>query len=131
MFESIQIRILVGIVVVIFGFMLLKFLSGNKETIVEYKAPARRQAVKASLKKLDDKEKKHVSFAPSPVDATMVPYGNWDTNRNSESGIMNQLNNVELPTSGKMSDGMNIPMALPSIPLLGYSGDDDIFGSEL
>jgi len=133
MFESMQIRILIGVVVVVFGIMLLKFLSGDQEKIVEYKAPTRRQEVRSNLKKnnLKPKEQKHVTFAPSAVDATMVPYGSWDTNRNSESGIMNQLNNVSLPTSGAMSDGINMPSALPSIPLLGFSGEDDIFGSDL
>lgn len=133
MFESMQIRVLVGIVVVVFGIMLMKFLSGDKEKIVEYKAPARRQAIRSSLKKAASKEKKHVTFAPSPVDATMVPYGDWSTNRNSESGIMNHMNNVSIPTSGAMSTNtnMNMPSALPSIPLLGYGGEDDMFGSDL
>ena len=149
MFENVAIRILVGIVIIVVGFMVLKFLSADKEqTIVEYQAPAFRtkeirskmNLPKGILKRTGaPSTQNNVSFAPSAVDATMSDYGAWDTNRNSSSGIMNQLNNVDALTSGQMT---SMPMApppmassvnqLPSVPLIdGYSGDDDMFGSEL
>ena len=150
MFENVAIRILVGIVIIFTGFMVLKFLSANKEnTIVEYRAPASRKkqvVAKLNLPKGILKRsgapttQNNVSFAPSAIDATMVEYGAWDTNRNSSSGIMNQLNNVDALTSGAMT---SMPMAPPpsaasvnalsAVPLIdGYSGDDgDMFGSEL
>jgi hypothetical protein len=148
MFENVAIRILVGIVIIFTGFMVLKFLSANKEnTIVEYRAPAfrKKQVVsklnlpKGILKRSGaPTTQNNVSFAPSAVDGTMSEYGAWDTNRNSSSGIMNNLNSVDALTSGQMA-----PMALPPsaasanalsvVPLIdGYSGEDgDMFGSEL
>jgi hypothetical protein len=148
MFENVAIRILVGVVIIALGFMVLKFMSADKEqTIVEYKAPAFRtkeirskmNLPKGILKRTGaPSTQNNVSFAPSAVDATMSDYGAWDTNRNSSSGIMNQLNNVDALTSGQMTPMAPPPMAssvnqLPSIPLLdGYSGDDgDMFGSDL
>lgn len=148
MFENVAIRILVGIVIIALGFMVLKFMSADKgQTIVEYKAPAFRtkeirskmNLPKSILKKTDySRSNAHVSFAPSAVDATLSEYGAWDTNRNSSSGIMNQLTNVDALTSGQMTPMTPPPMAssvnqLPSVPLIdGYSGDDDMmFGSEL
>ena len=148
MFENVAIRILVGIVIIVVGFMVLKFLSADKEqTIVEYQAPAFRtkeirskmNLPKGILKRTGaPSTQNNVSFAPSAVDATMSDYGAWDTNRNSSSGIMNQLNNVDALTSGQMTPMAPPPMAssvnqLPSVPLIdGYSGDDgDMFGSEL
>jgi hypothetical protein len=148
MFENVAIRILVGVVIIALGFMVLKFLSADKEqSIVEYKAPAFRtkeirsnmNLPKGILKRTGaPSTQNNVSFAPSAVDATMSDYGAWDTNRNSSSGIMNQLNNVDALTSGQMTPMAPPPMAssvnqLPSIPLLdGYSADDgDMFGSDL
>ena len=147
MFENVTIRILVGIVIIALGFMILKFLSADKETtVVEYKAPLiRKKQIRAKLNLPKGILKRagapastnHVSFAPSAVDATMNPYGAWDTNRNSSSGIMNQLNNVDALTSGQLAP-MTPPEVstvnqLPSVPLIdGYSGDDgDMFGSDL
>ena len=147
MFENVAIRILVGIVIIALGFMVLKFVNADKATtVVEYKAPVdrKKQIVaklnlpKGILKKTGaPTTQNNVSFAPSAVDATMDPYGAWDTNRNSSSGIMNQLNNVDALTSGQMAP-MTTPVAqtvnqLPSVPLLdGYSGDDgDMMFSDL
>ena len=147
MFENVAIRILVAIVIIALGFMVLKYMSSaDKETImVEYKAPANRakeirskmNLPKGILKKTGAPQNtNHVSFAPSAVDTTMDEYGAWDTNRNSSSGIMNQLNNVDALTSGQMTPMTPPPMTtahqLPSVPLIdGYSGDDDMFGSDL
>lgn len=148
MFENVAIRILVGIVIIALGFMVLKFVNADKATtVVEYKAPVdRKKQIVAKLNLPRGILKKtgapttqnNVSFAPSAVDATMDPYGAWDTNRNSSSGIMNQLNNVDALTSGQMAP-MTTPVVsspantLTSVPLLdGYSGDDgDMFGSDL
>jgi hypothetical protein len=147
MFENVAIRILVGIVIIALGFMVLKFLSADKATpVVEYKAPVDRKkqvVAKLNLPKGILKRpgapttQNSVSFAPSAIDGTMNEYGAWDTNRNSSSGIMNQLNNVDALTSGQMapitSPTVSTINQLPSVPLLdGYSGDDDMmFGSEL
>ena len=147
MFENVAIRILVGIVIIALGFMVLKFVNADKATtVVEYKAPVdrKKQIVaklnlpKGILKKTGaPTTQNNVSFAPSAVDGTMDPYGAWDTNRNSSSGIMNQLNNVDALTSGQMAP-MTSPVTqtvnqLPSVPLLdGYSGDDgDMMFSDL
>jgi hypothetical protein len=150
MLENVAIRILVAIVIIVAGFMVLKFLSAEKEKpVVEYRAPANRKMQirtklnlpnmpKSILKKTGySHSNAHVSFAPSATDATMSEYGAWDTNRNSSSGIMNNLNSVDALTSGQMVPPMTTPPmqnvnALSAIPLIdGYSGDDDMFGSEL
>ena len=149
MLENVAIRILVGIVIIALGFMVLKFMSADKEqTIVEYTAPvSRTKEIRSKMTNLPKgilkrngapSTQNNVSFAPSAVDTTMDEYGAWDTNRNSSSGIMNNLNNVDALTSGQMTP-MAPPMVsnsvnqLPSVPLIdGYSGDDgDMFGSEL
>ena len=147
MFENVAIRILVGIVIIALGFMVLKFVNADKATtIVEYTAPVdrKKQIVaklnlpKGILKKTGaPTTQNNVSFAPSAVDGTISEYGAWDTNRNSSSGIMNQLNNVDALTSGQMAP-MTSPVTqtvnqLPSVPLLdGYSGDDgDMMFSDL
>lgn len=146
MLENVAIRILVGIVVIALGFMVLKYVtSAEKEQKVEYKAPAGIKKVigklnlpKGILKKhgAPKNTNKYVSFAPSATDATLSEYGAWDTNRNSSSGIMNNMNNVGALTSSQMA-----PMTPPvvsavhqpaSVPMIdGYAGDDDTFGSEL
>jgi hypothetical protein len=148
MFENVAIRILVGIVIIALGFMVLKYVSSADKatTVVEYKAPVDRKkqvVAKLNLPKGILKRsgapttQNSVSFAPSAVDGTMNEYGAWDTNRNSSSGIMNQLNNVDALTSGQMapitSPTVSSINQLPSVPLLdGYSGDDDMmFGSDL
>jgi len=147
MFESVAIRILVAVVVIALGFMVLKFVSADKaKPILEYHAPpnrknqvrARMNLPKGILKREGaPSAQNNVSFAPSAVDTTMSEFGSWDTNRNSSSGIMNNLNSVDAITSGQMIPPMNTPMhnvnALSSVPMIdGYSGDDDMmFGSEL
>lgn len=146
MFENVAIRVLVAIVIIALGFMVLKFLSAEKETPVIYRAPAnRKMQIRAKLnlpKGILKREgapstQNNVSFAPSATDATMSEYGAWDTNRNSSSGIMNNLNSVDALTSGQMVPPMTTPPmqnvnALSAVPLIdGYSGDDDMFGSDL
>jgi hypothetical protein len=143
MFESVAIRILVAVVVIALGFMVLKFVSADKANpILEYHAPpnrknqvrARMNLPKGILKREGaPSAQNNVSFAPSAVDTTMTEFGSWDTNRNSSSGIMNNLNSVDANTSGQMIPPMNAPIqnvnALSSIPMIdGYSGDDDMFG---
>ena len=147
MFENVAIRILVGIVIIALGFMIIKFMNADKEQKVEYTAPVDRKKnvvtrmnlPKGILKRSGaPRTTNRVSFAPSVVDATMDPYGAWDTNRNSSSGIMNNLNSVDALTSGQMVPSAPPPTAtsvnsLTSVPLIdGYSGDDgDLFGSDL
>jgi hypothetical protein len=100
MFENVAIRIIVGIVVIILGFALLKFLNPDKESsLTEYAAPVKsmkpivvKKPTKGILKKLEmypPPAAKTVSWAPSPVDTTISEYGEWDTNRNPDSFITN------------------------------------------
>jgi len=148
MFESVAIRILVAVIVIALGFMVLKFVSADKaKPILEYHAPPNRKSQVRSKMNLPKgilkregapSTQNNVSFAPSAVDTTMTEFGSWDTNRNSSSGIMNNLNSVDANTSGQMIPQMASPPiqnvnALSSVPLIdGYSGDDDMmFGSEL
>lgn len=141
MFENVWIRILIGVVVIALGFMVLKFISPSDQehAIVEYAAPARpKRTMKSILKKskgtcgnvpspnmADD----FPQYAPSPVDATMVLGGDFSTNRNAESAIMNRTA-VDPYTPGQMAvQSENHPLAPPSIPL-GYQYED-AFGAEL
>ncbi|AGE56159.1 hypothetical protein PBCVNEJV1_028R [Paramecium bursaria Chlorella virus NE-JV-1] len=95
--SHVGIRILIGVVVILLGFMLLKYFSKDGEhSITEYAAPVpqRPQRVlknpKKLLKKLElPKSPRNYEFAPSPVDATMSPYGEWDTNRFPNSFVTN------------------------------------------
>lgn len=146
MFENVAIRILVGVIIIVTCFMVLKYMSSTdkKVTRVEYTAPASRakeirsrmNLPKGILKKSGALNHR-VSFAPSAVDATFSEYGAWDTNRNSSSGIMNQLNNIDVPTSGQLTPIAPHPVSnsvnqLPSVDILdGFTYDDDTFGSEL
>ena len=95
--SNIGIRVLVGIIVIILGFVLLKYFAADKEnSITEYAAPVpkRTMGILKSPKKLLQKIEtpmplKPALWAPSPVDATMSPYGEWDTNRFPDSFISN------------------------------------------
>lgn len=147
MFENVAIRILVGIVIIVFGFMVLKYINADKTNpVTEYRAPASRK--KKVLSKLEwprgilkrtgaPKNTKYISFAPSAVDTTMKEYGAWDTNRNSSSGIMNQMKNTDTLVSNNMMSMAPPPVSnsvnqLPSIPMIdSYAGDDDMFSSYL
>lgn len=96
-FSNAGIRVLVGVVVIILGFMLLKYMSvDGEETITEYAAPVKKSPngilknpnkviKKIEMKSLDNKQ----SWAPSPVDATMSPHGEWDTNRFPDTFVTN------------------------------------------
>jgi len=96
-FSSAGIRVLVGVVVIILGFMVLRFMSADgEETITEYAAPVPKRKIgilknpkkvirKIEMKSLDNKQ----SWAPSPVDATMSPHGEWDTNRFPSNFVTN------------------------------------------
>ena len=95
--SNIGIRVLVGIVVIILGFVLLKYFAADKEdSITEYAAPVPKRNIgilnspKKLLQKLEmPKPLKPAAWAPSPVDATMSPYGEWDTNRFPDSFVTN------------------------------------------
>ena len=138
MLENVGIRILVGVVVIALGFMVLKLISpSDKEhAIVEYAAPARRpRSILKPPKSIyrnapspnmaDDSPQ----YAPSPVDATMVLGGDFSTNRNADSAIMNRTN-ASPYTPGQLTvETVNHPLAPPAVPL-GYQYEDS-FGMEL
>ncbi|APC25584.1 hypothetical protein BST79_gp071 [Only Syngen Nebraska virus 5] len=98
MFENTAIRVIVGLVILLLGFLLLKFFSADREdSITEYAAPVNRKKPtilknsKGIFKKLQKSPppQKTVSWAPSPVDAHISEYGEWDTNRNPPNFITN------------------------------------------
>jgi len=97
-FEHVGVRILVGIVVIILAFVLLKYFTSDSESsITEYAAPVpkRPQGILKSPKKLIQKlqqlppAKKPAEWAPSPIDDTMSPYGDFSTNRFPSSFVSN------------------------------------------
>jgi len=98
MFENTAIRVIVAMVILLLGFLLLKFFSKDHEdSITEYAAPVNRKKPtilknsKGILKKLQQlpPASKKVSWAPSPIDAHISEYGEWDTNRNPPNFITN------------------------------------------
>jgi hypothetical protein len=96
-FSSIGVRVLVGLVVIILGLMLLKFFNKDSEnSITEYAAPVNfgKQVILKNPNKLIKKLETlppvtDASWAPSPVDNSMTPYGSFETNRFPNSFITN------------------------------------------
>ena len=97
-FEHVGVRILVGIVVIILAFVLLKYFTSDSEcSITEYAAPVpkRPQGILKSPKKLIQKlqqlplAKKPAEWAPSPIDDTISPYGDFSNNRFPSSFVTN------------------------------------------
>ena len=133
-FSSAGIRVLVGVVVIILGFMVLRFMSADgEETITEYAAPVPKRPIgilknpnkvirKIEMKSLDNKQ----SWAPSPVDATMSPHGEWDTNRFPSNFVTNVA-------SGFPENDEGISAARPTkwTPPLPYSVPDLTMQGEL
>jgi hypothetical protein len=95
--SSIGVRVLIGVVVIILAFVLLKFFTADKEdSITEYAAPVPKRSIgilkspKNLVRKLESMPPvTKASWAPSPVDASMTPYGEWDTNRFQNSFVTN------------------------------------------
>lgn len=135
MLENMGIRLIAGFVVIALGFMVMRYLNeGGKEKVLEYTRPSVKRAksyVKSILKKKNTASSRpggnNVRFAPSAVDATISEFGSWNINRNSGTGIMNQLGNVHHGSSGNMtSQTHNAPNTLPTIPLLdGFEAGGD------
>lgn len=141
MLENMGIRLIAGFVVIALGFMVMRYLNeGGKEKMLEYTRPSVESVKRAKSYGILKKKKnttsrpggKKVRFAPSAVDATISEFGSWNTNRNSGTGIMNHLGNVDHGSSGNMTSGPthNAPNMLQSIPLLdGFeAGAGDDFG---
>jgi len=138
MLENVGIRILVGVVVVALGFMVLKFItpSDKEHAIVEYAAPARRPR---SILKPPKRIRRNApsptmaddfpQYAPSPVDATMVIGGDFSTNRNADSAIMNRTNANPYTPGQLAANPVNHPLAPPAVPL-GYQYEDAL-GTDL
>ena len=109
MFENTAIRIIAALIVIVLGVMLLKFLKpAEKSSFTEYKPPANAKKSKKSrgiLKggKSVQTEQKTVTWAPSPVDATIDEYGSWDTNRNPPNFITNVAKHFPGDSEGTVS----------------------------
>jgi len=96
--SSITVRVLIAILVIILGVVMLKYFNvDSEESITEYAAPVKPslkgilKSPKKLIKKLESipPASRNVNFAPSPVDAIMVPNGEWDTNRFPDTFISN------------------------------------------
>ena len=97
-FSSVTMRVLVAVLIIILGVVMIKYFNADKEeSITEYAAPVKPSLKgilknpKQLIKKIESipPASKQVSWAPSPVDAVMVPNGEWDTNRFPDSFITN------------------------------------------
>lgn len=99
MFESMLIRVIVAVIVIVLGIMLLKILKTNKKAKSTYAVSNKkmsRSEKKSALKSKQQQNirvKKNVSWAPSPIDSTMTENGAWDTNRNPSSFVTNVSKN--------------------------------------
>ena len=96
--SSITVRVLIAVLVIILGVVMLKYFNiDSEESITEYAAPVKPslkgilKSPKKLIKKLESipPASRNASFAPSPVDAIMVPNGEWDTNRFPDTFISN------------------------------------------
>ena len=153
--SKISVRILIGVVVIIFGLMMLKYFSQDKESdnITKYAArvkPTIKSILKKPVmnnKKMESKKTKDIQWAPSAVDATMSPDGEWDTNRNPASFVTNitsgfpesdAIKNYSSPST-KWTPDYPTNFALPDITMKSELGDmpepalgsDDLFAGEL
>lgn len=136
-FGSAGIRVLIGVIVIILGFMLLKYMSvDGEETITEYAAPVPKRPIgilknpnkvikKIEMKSLDNKQ----TWAPSPVDATMSPHGEWDTNRfpdtfvtNVASGFPENDEGASAARPTKWTPPTPSSMAIPDLTMQGELG---------
>lgn len=137
-FNHAGIRVLVGVVVIILGFMLLKYMSVDSEDmpLTEYAAPVKKRPIgilknpnkvikKIEMKSLDNKQ----SWAPSPVDATMSPHGSWDTNRfpdtfisNISSGFPENDEGVSAARPTKWTPPTPSSMTIPDLTMKGELG---------
>jgi hypothetical protein len=153
-FSSVGVRVLVGIVVIILGIVLLKFFNkDNENSITEYASPVdfgKQSALKGPNKLIQKLETlppvKNASWAPSPVDNSMTPYGDWENNRfpsnfitNVASGFPENDEGASAARDTKWTPPSPANFALPDLtmrdelgplptPPLGY---DDPFSSPL
>lgn len=155
-FSNLSVRILVGVVVIILGFLLLKFFNSDKEeSITEYAAPVKPslkgilKSPKKLIKKIESIPKeKNVSWAPSPVDTVMIPEnGEWDTNRFPTSFVTNVASGgfpdndegVSAARPTKWTPPTPANFAIPDLTMKGELGSmpepalgsDDLFAGEL
>ncbi|AAC96536.1 hypothetical protein PBCVAN69C_189R [Paramecium bursaria Chlorella virus AN69C] len=147
MFENTAIRVIVGLVILFLGFLLLKYFSADKEdSITEYAAPVNRKKPtilknsKGIFKKLQQSppQPKTVSWAPSPVDAHISEYGEWDTNRNPPNFVTNVAKgfpeNDEGASNAPLSKWSMTPaqkMITPTIPDVGMTDEYSSLGMQL
>jgi len=141
MFENTAIRIIVGLIILMLGYLLLKFFSVDKEeSITEYAAPAynkikptilKRMPKRGILKKIQPiaQAEKTVSWAPSPIDAHISEYGEFDTNRNPPNFVTNvakgfpendQGSSFAPPTKWTQTDvNKRFPATIPNVSTTG------------
>jgi hypothetical protein len=147
MFENTAIRVIVGLVILLLGFLLLKFFSADREdSLTEYAAPIHRKKPsilknsKGILKKLQQSPppQKKVSWAPSPVDAHISEYGEWDTNRNPPTFITNVAKgfpeNDEGTSNAPLSKWSMTPaqkMFTPTVPDVSMTDEYSSLGMQL
>jgi len=153
MFENVVIKVLVSVVVIILGFVLLKYLTPDKDNsptayaktnINPSKKRVLKKPTKGNLKTLKMSSSAS-NYAPSPVDATMSEFGEWSTNRNVPTFITNVSSGFPendegtsdaAPTAWTMtttpkvsvSDAYKYPTTWTTAPLSGY---DSQFESSL
>ena len=135
MLENVGIRILVAVIVIALGFMVLKFITppDKEQSTLEYAAPDHqsKRGMRSILKKKsmhNNTPSPHMpddypQYAPSPVDATMVLGGDFGTNRNADTAIMNSVD--------KTMGTSDYPLALPSVSMVDGYQYEDSFGAEL
>jgi hypothetical protein len=132
MLENVGIRILVAVIVIALGFMVLKFITppDKEQATLEYAAPVHqsKRGVRSILKKNKNTPSPHMAddypqYAPSPVDATMILGGDFGTNRNADTAIMNSVD--------KTMGTSDYPLALPSVSMVDGYQYEDSFGAEL
>jgi hypothetical protein len=83
------------------------FTKKKKKEPMYIPSPAQFKAAKIPVPPSRECAKKRVRWAPSPVDATNDPRGEWDTNRNPSSFVTNVSPDFPVPAdSATIPDGL-------------------------
>lgn len=104
MFEHPLVKIAIAVVVLGVAIFAIRyfFAAKKKETLVVL-SPAKFKAAKIRLPPTPPPTR----WGPSPVDATNVPHGEWDTNRNPANFVTNANPNFPVPAdSDTIPDGL-------------------------
>jgi hypothetical protein len=85
----------------------VQYLMKKKKKSTYIPSPARFEAAKIHVPPSKECAKKRVHWAPSVVDATNDPHGEWDTNRNPSSFVTNVSPDFPVPAdSATIPDGL-------------------------